>query len=62
MCAGALSLPEYYSGNKKDAKTLYRAVKKDYPEFVTTTALKQLPLVWSDGTVKLIDKVAIDFK
>jgi tetratricopeptide (TPR) repeat protein len=61
VCWG-LIVAEYYSGDKKDAKTLYRAVKKDYPQFVTTTALKQLPLVWSDGTVKLIDKIAADFK
>jgi tetratricopeptide (TPR) repeat protein len=61
VCWG-LIVAEYYSGDKKTAKNLYRALKKDYPEFVTTTALKRLPLVWSDGTVKLIDKVAADFK
>ena len=61
VCWG-LIVAEYYSGDKKTAKSLYRALKKDYPEFVTTTALKRLPLVWSDGTVKLIDKVAADFK
>jgi tetratricopeptide (TPR) repeat protein len=53
---------EYYSGDKKRAKNLYRALKKSYPEFVTTAALKQLPLVWSDATVKLIDKVSAELK
>ena len=53
---------EYYSGNKKDSKNLFRAVKKNYPQFVKTSALKQLPLVWSDTTVKLIDRVAADLK
>ena len=61
LCWGTI-VAEYYSGDKKKAKNLYRVVKKDYPQFVTTNALKQLPLVWSDSTVKLIDKVAADFK
>jgi tetratricopeptide (TPR) repeat protein len=61
LCWG-LIVSEYYSGDKKSAKTLYRAVKKDYPDFSTTTALKNLPLVWSDGTIKLIDKIMVDFK
>jgi tetratricopeptide (TPR) repeat protein len=61
VCWG-LVVAEYYSGDKKDAKNLFRAIKKDYPEFVTANALKQLPLVWSDVTVKLIDRVAADFK
>jgi tetratricopeptide (TPR) repeat protein len=42
VCWG-LIVASYYSGDKKDAKTLYRAVKKNYPEFGTTAALKQLP-------------------
>jgi S1-C subfamily serine protease/Flp pilus assembly protein TadD len=53
---------EYYSGDKKKAKSLYRALKKTYPQFMRTIALKQLPLVWSEGTVKLIDKVATELK
>lgn len=53
---------EYFTGDKKNAKQLYRELKKDYPQFVATATLKQLPLVWSDGTIKLIDKVAADFK
>jgi tetratricopeptide (TPR) repeat protein len=61
LCWG-LIIAEYYSGDRKDAKNLYRAVKKDYPQFLTTNALKQLPLVWSDYTVKLIDRVAADLK
>lgn len=61
LCWGSI-VAKYYSGDKKGAKSLFRALKKDYPQFVTTTALKQLPLVWSDGTVKLVDKVGADFK
>ena len=61
LCWGSI-VAKYYSGDKKNAKTLYRAVKKQYPQFVTMPALKQLPLVWSDGTVKLIDKVTADLK
>jgi tetratricopeptide (TPR) repeat protein len=53
---------EYFSGDKKGAKALYRALRKTYPQFTTTIALKQLPLVWSDATVKLIDKVSLDLK
>jgi tetratricopeptide (TPR) repeat protein len=61
VCWGTI-VAEYYSGDKKDAKILYRAVKKDYPKFVTMAALRQLPLVWSENTAKLIEKVAADFK
>ena len=61
VCWGVI-VAEYYSGDKKDAKILYRAVKKDYPKFVTMAALRQLPLVWSENTAKLIEKVAADFK
>ncbi len=53
---------EYYSGDKKRAKTMYRALKKTYPEFSTTTTIKQLPLVWSDDTVRLIDKITAELK
>jgi hypothetical protein len=38
MCTGGLSLPDAIPENKKDAKTQYRAIKKDYPQFVTTAA------------------------
>jgi len=48
-------LARYYSGDQKDAKSLFQAVKKTYPEFITSSALKQLPLVWSSTTVRLID-------
>jgi hypothetical protein len=61
LCWGTITA-KYYSGDKKSAKTLYREVKKQYAQFVTTMALKQLPLVWSDTTVKLIDKITADFK
>jgi tetratricopeptide (TPR) repeat protein len=53
---------EYYSGDKKRAKELYRTLKKTYPQFATTIALKQLPLLWSDNTVKLMDKATEDLK
>lgn len=53
---------DYYGGDKKDAKNVYHLLKKDYPQFGTTTSLKQLPLVWSDTTIKLIDKIIADFK
>lgn len=53
---------EYFSGDKKGAKAFYRVLKKTYPQFTTTIALKQLPLVWSDATVKLIDRVSTDLK
>ena len=53
---------EYFSGDKKRAKTAYRELKKTYPQFITTIELKQLPLVWSDATVRLIDKVSADLK
>ncbi len=55
-------IAEYYLGDKKKAKNLYRELKKDYPQFVTTAALKQLPLVWSEYTVKLIDIIVADWK
>jgi tetratricopeptide (TPR) repeat protein len=61
VCWGAI-LAQYYSGDKKDAKALYRAVKKDYPQFTTLGALKQLPLIWSEATAKLVEKVAAEFK
>lgn len=61
VCWGAI-VARYYYGDKKTAKTLYRAVKKDYPKFVTMAALKQLPLVWSENTAKLIDKIAAEYK
>jgi tetratricopeptide (TPR) repeat protein len=52
----------YYAGDRKDAKDIYRALKKTYPQFMTTPALKELPLVWSDRTVALINKITSDFK
>jgi tetratricopeptide (TPR) repeat protein len=55
-------LANYYTGDKKDARVLYRAIKKSYPEIATMSALKQLPLVWSQGTQDLINKVIADFK
>lgn len=57
-----LTLADYFSGDKKDAKTLYRAIKKSYPGISSMSALKQLPLVWSDNTQALINKVITDFK
>jgi tetratricopeptide (TPR) repeat protein len=53
---------EYYTSDKKAAKNMYHAVKKQYPQFVTIGALKQLPLVWSDNTSKLIERITSDFK
>ena len=61
VCWGTI-VAEYLSGDKKDAKVLYRAVKKDYPQFVTVGALKQLPLVWSDNPIKLIERVAASLR
>jgi hypothetical protein len=61
ICWGMI-LADYYTGDKKSAKQLFRAVKKDYPKFVTSASLLGLPLVWSAGTVKLIDRVAADFR
>jgi tetratricopeptide (TPR) repeat protein len=55
-------IAEYYSGDKKKAKALYRELKKEYPQFCTSSALKQLPLVWSAYTVKLIDSIVADWK
>jgi tetratricopeptide (TPR) repeat protein len=55
-------IAEYYSGDNKKAKVLYRELKKDYPQFCTTSALKQLPLVWSTYTVRLIDTIVADWK
>ena len=52
----------YYAGDRKDAKKMYRAVKKTYPQFMTTAALKELPLVWSDRTVALITKITSDLR
>lgn len=52
----------YYSGNKKAAKELYKVLKKEYPTFVTMSALKELPLVWSDESSILITKITLDFK
>ena len=57
-----LTLANYFNGDKKDAKALYRAIKKSYPDLATMSALKQLPLIWSDGTQTLINKVIADFK
>lgn len=55
-------IAEYYSGDKKRAKNLYHTLKKTYPDFAKTSDLKQLPLVWSDNTLKLIDRVSADLK
>lgn len=57
-----LTLAAYFSGDKKDARSLYRAIKKTYPTFTTIPALKQLPLVWSDYTQVLINKLTADLK
>jgi tetratricopeptide (TPR) repeat protein len=48
-------LAEYFSGDKKTAKSVFKALKKEYPDFLSTAALKQLPLVWSDSTIELIE-------
>jgi Flp pilus assembly protein TadD len=52
----------YYSGDKKTAKSLYRDIKKQYPQFVTSTELKELPLIWSPYTVTLIDLMVPDLR
>lgn len=57
-----LVLAGYFDGDRKDAKALYRDIKKEYPDFSTVLALKQLPLIWSDTTQELIGKVIADFK
>jgi tetratricopeptide (TPR) repeat protein len=61
VCWGTLTA-EYYAGDRKNAKSLYRGIKKDYPQFVTINALKELPLVWSDSTSRLIDRITADWK
>ncbi len=55
-------LAEYYSGDKKGAKKVHGFLKKQYPQFMTTTALKQLSLVWSDSTVRLLDQAMKELK
>src|SRR5207245_1568414 len=50
-----LVLARYYSGDEKGAKTLFHAIKKTYPQFISSSELKQLPLVWSSITVRLVD-------
>jgi tetratricopeptide (TPR) repeat protein len=55
-------LAAYFTGDRKDSKEIYRQTKKNYPDFSTTAALKQLPLVWSDQTLSLINKAMADFK
>jgi tetratricopeptide (TPR) repeat protein len=57
-----LTLAAYYSGDKKDARSLYRAIKKTYPDFSAPSSLRQLPLVWSDNTLALVEKVVAEFK
>ncbi len=52
-----LTLGAYFSGDKKDARSLYRAIRASYPEYARMTALKQLPLVWSDATQELVSKI-----
>ena len=47
-------LAKYYSGDKKDAKNIYNVIKKQYPQFVTVSALKQLPLVWLQWLVLIV--------
>ena len=61
LCWGRI-IAYYYSGDKKGAKTIYRWAKKNYREYVTFSALKQLPLVWSDTTLKLLSKAIADLK
>ena len=50
----------YYSGDRKSAKTVYRELKKQYPQFINSVALKALPLVWSPYTIMLIDTMTAD--
>lgn len=57
-----LTLGAFYGGDKKDAKALYRSLKKLYPDYSTMAALKQLPLVWSDTTQELVSKVINTFQ
>ena len=51
----------YMTGDKEDARVLYSEIKKTYPDFVTVTELKQLPLVWSKQTLVLVQRVIEDF-
>ncbi len=55
-------LAGYFSGDRKDTKTIYRALNKEYPDLSTLPALKQLPLIWSDRTQALMIRVRADFK
>ena len=55
-------LAAYFNGDRKDAKAIYRGINKAYPDLSTMTALKQLPLIWSDATQVLMSRVMVDFK
>ena len=55
-------LSTYYSGDQKQAKKLFKEVKKLYPESKTIKTLKEQPLVWSDNTQSLAMKVITDFR
>jgi tetratricopeptide (TPR) repeat protein len=57
-----LLLACYMTGDKKDAKDLYRKLKKTYPDFSSVAKLQQLPLVWSKQTQVLLANVMGDFK
>jgi tetratricopeptide (TPR) repeat protein len=60
--AWGITVAAYCAGDKKQARDLYRAIKKTYPDFVRMSSLKQLPLIWSDNTQVLITRVYLDFK
>ena len=57
-----LMLAEYFSGHVKEAKETYGGFKKEYPDFVSITTLKQLPLIWSTQTQALIGKMQRDLR
>ncbi|MGA7521046.1 MAG: hypothetical protein WBW84_01100 [Acidobacteriaceae bacterium] len=57
-----IAITLYGSGDRKDAKALYRAIKKTYPEFSNLSTLKQLPLLWSERTQALIGQVIAEFR
>jgi tetratricopeptide (TPR) repeat protein len=49
----------YLAGDVKDARSLFKALAKAYPDFTTMSALKQLPLVWSDRSQDLASEVIV---
>jgi tetratricopeptide (TPR) repeat protein len=52
-----VTVATYYAGDVKEARNRFQELKKAHPDFTTMTALKQLPLVWSDRSQDLVSEV-----